>query len=82
MKKKLLIFSLLIFICTGCTNMEIVDTTYTYNYAYISLPNGACIEGKVDSWKDFDDSDQIQIKINGITYLTDTTRAVLIYRKD
>ena len=36
------------------------------------------IEGKVDSWKDYEDGDQIQVVIDGVTYLTDTTRCVLV----
>lgn len=79
MKRKLIaVFMLLtLMILPGC-NYQMVDTTYTYNYAYISLPNGECIEGKVTSWKDFEDGDQIQVVIEGVTYLTDTTRCVLI----
>ena len=42
--------------------------------------DGECIEGKVTSWKDFEDGDQIQVVIDGVTYLTDTTRCVLIKR--
>ena len=83
MKKKLiaLTFSLLMVLTlTGC-NRQVMDITYTYNYAYISLPNGECVEGKVSSWKDFDDGDQIQVVIDGTTYLTDTTRCVLVKRK-
>lgn len=68
---------LLLLSLTGC-NYQMVDLTYSYNYAYISLPNGECVEGKVTSWKDFEDGDQIQVVINGVTYLTDTTRCVLI----
>lgn len=60
-------------------NMQWFDTTFTFNYAYIDLPGNKVIEGHVDSWTDFDDGDQLQIKIDGITYLTDTTRAVLVY---
>lgn len=62
----------------GCGNMDMVDTVYSYNYAYILLPNGECVEGKVESWRDYEDGDQLQIKINGVIYLTDTTRAVLV----
>lgn len=29
-------------------------------------------------WTDFEDGDQLQIIINGVVYLTDTTRAVLV----
>lgn len=80
MKKRLgtlLVFVLFIFSLTGC-NVQPVDLTFHYDYAYISLPNGECVEGEVDSWRDFEDGDQLQIVIDGVTYLTDTTRAVLI----
>lgn len=64
------------FIMTGC-NKQIIDTTYKYTYGYVELPNGKCVEGKVSSWKDYDDGDQIQVVIDGVTYFTDTTRVVL-----
>lgn len=66
-------------IFAGCevSNIQVVDTTLRYDYAWISLPSGEVVEGTVESWRDFEDGDQIQIKINGTTYLTDTTRAVL-----
>ena len=81
--KKLMILVIVIFTVlalTACGNMDMMDTVYTFNYAYISLPNGECVEGKVESWTDFEDGDQLQIKIDGVTYLTDTTRAVLVKR--
>lgn len=61
---------------SGC-NAQIVDTTYTFNYAWIDIPGGDHVEGKVQSWRDYEDGDQIQVKIDGVTYLTDTTRCVL-----
>ena len=66
----------IMFCMAGC-NRQIIDTTYNYTYGYISLPNGECIEGAVQSWTDYSDGDQIQVKIDGVTYLTDTTRVVL-----
>ena len=35
----------------GCGNRQMIDLTYSYKYAIISLPNGEIVEGKVDSWK-------------------------------
>lgn len=64
-------------VLSGC-NKQLIDTTYDYDYAYIALPNGECLEGTIQSWKDYNDGDQIQVTINGSTYLTDTTRVVLI----
>ena len=67
------------FITTGC-NKSLVDITYTFNYAYIEMPDGSCVEGEVSSWLDYEDGDQIQITIDGVTYLTDTTRVILVKR--
>ena len=77
MKKIPLLIMLGTMLLTGC-NMQVLDLTYSYNYGYILLPNGECIEGEVESWRDFEDGDQIQVVINGTTYLTDTTRCVLV----
>ncbi len=77
--KKIFCILLLILTClfTGCGNQDMWDTVYTYDYAYILLPNGEVVEGEVDKWSDYE-GDQLQITIEGNVYLTDTTRAVLI----
>ena len=64
-------------IAVGC-NKQMVDLTYSYEYAIISLPNGEVVEGKVSSWTDFEDGDQIQVKIDGKTYLVHSSNIVLI----
>ena len=71
----IIIFSLLL---TSCGNYQIIDMVYQYDYAYILLPNGEIVEGSIDFWSDYEDGDQIQVCIDGIIYLTDTTRCVLI----
>ena len=63
---------------TACGNMQMVDTTWNYNKAVISLPDGTIVEGNVESWKDYADGDQIQVKIDGVTYLVHSCDAVLI----
>ena len=62
---------------SGC-NKQMVDLTYSYEYAIIGLPNGETVEGKVSSWTDFEDGDQIQVKIDGKTYLVHSSNVVLI----
>ena len=62
---------------SGC-NKQMVDLTYSYEYAIISLPNGEVVEGKVSSWTDYEDGDQLQIKISGKTYLVHSSNVVLI----
>ena len=71
----MLTVSALIF--AGC-NKQMVDLTYSYEYAIIGLPNGEVVEGKVSSWTDFEDGDQIQVKIDGKTYLVHSSNVVLI----
>lgn len=71
------LLALVMIVITAC-NRSPIDTAYSYDYAWIELPGGNIIEGKVSSWIDFDDGDQIQVTIDGKTYLTDTTRAVLV----
>ena len=74
----------LVMACTlsSCGNYQMLDTTYRFDKAIISLPNGDIIEGKIDSWLDYKDSDQIQVKINGVTYLVHSSDIVLIREKD
>ena len=64
-------------VTAGC-NKQLVDMTYSYEYAIIGLPNGETVEGKVSSWTDFEDGDQIQVKIDGKTYLVHSSNIVLI----
>ena len=78
--KKLIALSLtlvLLLTLTAC-NKQMVDLTYSYERAILSLPNGEVVEGKVSSWTDFEDGDQIQVKIAGKTYLVHSSNVVLI----
>ena len=66
-----------VLVLSGC-NKQMVDLTYSYEYAIIGLPNGETVEGKVSSWTDFEDGDQLQVKIDGKTYLVHSSNVVLI----
>ena len=83
MKKILAItlISILLAATLSSCNKQIFDTTYSFDKAIISLPNGEIIEGKIDSWTDYEDGDQIQVKINGVTYLVHSADIVLIKEK-
>lgn len=52
--------------------------TYTYNRAIISLPNGEVVDGKIQSWRDYEDGDQIQVTVDGKTYLVHSSNIALI----
>lgn len=70
------VFGLIVF--TACGNKNIIDTTYTFDRAIIQLANGEVVEGKVQSWSDYSDGDQIQVKIDGTTYLVHSSDVALI----
>ena len=77
-----ILLSCTIFVCivTGC-NKDLIDTVYSYDYAIIELPNGQVIAGHVDSWRDYEDGDQLQVTIDGTTYLVHSSRCVLMNTK-
>ena len=73
----ILMLTLMVITLSSC-NYQILDTTYSFNKAIIFLPNGEIVEGEVDSWMDYEDGDQIQVKIDGVTYLVHSSDIVLI----
>ena len=80
MKKKILAILLVVmtmFGLMGCGNQQIFDATYRFDYAIIGLPNGEVIEGEIVSWNDYD-GEQLQIVIDGVTYLTHSENVVMI----
>lgn len=79
MKKEVLTVLMIVLIMVGLTgcNRQLVDTTYNFNEAIVSLPDGSVISGKVQSWRDYE-GDQIQVKIDGVTYLLHSSNVVLI----
>ena len=80
MKKKIIAIlcaTVMAFGLAGCGNKKVFDLQYSFNYAIIQLPNGEIVEGKVDSWKDYEGG-QLQIEIDGIVYLTSSYNCTLI----
>ena len=82
MKRKIfaLIFviTIIVSLLVGCGNKTLIDTTYSFERAILILPNGEVIEGKIQTWTDYADGDQIQVKIDGETYLVHSSNIVLI----
>ena len=81
MKKKLFAAILalgMVLSLAGCGNRQMIDLTDSYKYAIISLPKGEIVEGKVESWRDYEDGDQIQVTVDGVTYLVHAADAILM----
>lgn len=69
---------ILIGILCSC-NVDVIDTAWKFNEAYITLPNGEFVHGKVKSWKDWDGSDTVQVTLDdGHTYYTHMSNVVLV----
>ncbi|MBR5519900.1 MAG: hypothetical protein IKU55_04205 [Clostridia bacterium] len=85
MKKLFCLLAVLLGIAASlaaCGNKQLFDTTYTFNRAVISLPDGTVISGEVDSWTDFAEGDQMQVVIDGTTYLVHSSSIALIADAD
>lgn len=67
----------LAFMLSACGNKDMFDTVYTFRYGIIKLPNGEIVEGKVERWSDYE-GDQLQITIDGETYLVHSVNATLM----
>jgi len=79
MKKVITILITLFMLAALCAcNRQMIDLKYKFDRAIILLPNDETVEGTVESWRDFEDGDQLQITIDGVTYLVHSTDAVLI----
>ena len=50
----------------------------TFTYAYVVLGGQKVAEGAITQWRDYDNSDVVQVLINGKFYLTHYTNVVLI----
>jgi hypothetical protein len=80
MKKKILALATLLVMAvsmTGC-NRNVLDVTWKFEKAIVTLPNGEVIEGKCSNWRDYQDSDMVQVEIDGVTYFTHSNNIVLI----
>ena len=85
MKKKrivtLAVLVIIIMFTTGCSkgNRKFLDTTSSFDYAVIELPNGKIVEGKVKTWRNYDRLDQLQVTMeDGKIYLVHSSDCALI----
>ena len=80
MKKLVILILTVVMLLTGCGNYQAFDFQYTFNYAIIKLQNGEVIEGSIESWRDYENGEQLQVKVNGVLYLTNSYNCTLMYK--
>lgn len=74
--KKVLIISMFLLILTGC-NLQVIDTTWKYDCAYINVGDET-IRCEVNSWKDYTESDMIQVRCkDGRSFLGHSSAIIL-----
>lgn len=84
MKKIAVVIMLLVLACvclSGCRigNREIsFDTKQRFDEAIIFISDYEVVRGDIDSWRNFDETDAIQVTIDGITYVTHYNNVILI----
>ena len=73
------------FIVAGCSYQHSTGNRITsgsdiqtFNYAYVYLDGNKITEGAVTQWRDYEDSDTVQVMIGGKFYLTHYANVVLI----
>lgn len=82
MKKILAVLVLVVLMValTGCGNRDMFDTVYTYDEAVLSMADGTIVRGKVENWRDYEDGEQIQVRIDGVVYLVNSVNITLIHK--
>jgi len=77
--KKLVALACMATMLAGCGNMQVIDTAWHYNYAYIKLPTGEIVEGNIKAWHSYGESDVVRVVFTDDTaYFTQMSNAVLI----
>lgn len=85
--KKLILIVILLVCCvllfSGCerkmgNRITSGRDVQTFTYAYVVAGGQKVAEGAVTQWRDYENSDTVQVLINGKFYLTHYTNVVLI----
>ncbi len=62
---------------TGC-NRGIFDIHQKFDSVILSMPDGSVVRGRVEEWWNYENSDMVQVKVDGVIYLTHARNVVLI----
>ena len=66
------------FALCACGNRDMWDTAHTFDRVIVQLADGSVIEGKCQNWRDYENSDMMQVKVDGKTYLIHSVNCTLI----
>ena len=78
------ILAALTMLLTGCGEAQVGNRVVagsdvqTFTYAYIALGGERLVQGFITQWRDYDNSDEVQIMIDGKYYLTHYSNVVMV----
>ena len=92
MKRRWSVIFLILILLAGLATLASCDSDYyktgnritggkdvqTFTYAYIVLDGQEIAKGAITQWRDYDNSDVVQVLVNGKYYLTHYSNVVLI----
>lgn len=81
MAKRIGLIALLVvmlFTLCACGNRDHWDTVYTYDTVIVQLADGSVVKGKCQNWRDYENSDMMQVKVDGKTYLVHSMNCSMI----
>ena len=89
--KKMKLLSLIVilitaaFVFSGCENMHKTGNritggkdVQTFTYCFVVLDGQEIARGAITQWRDYDNSDVVQVLVNGKFYLTHYSNVVLV----
>ena len=66
------------FALCACGNRDVWDTVNRFDRVIVQLADGSIIDGKCQNWCDYQNSDMVQVKVDGKTYLVHSMNCTLI----
>ena len=81
MKKKISAIAISLLLLTGCSysGYDFVDTNYSFDKAYIKMPNNEVVIVDIYTWSDSEDGEQLTIKsTDGTIYLVNSVNCTLV----
>ena len=73
-----------LFVFAGCANHKTGNRitggkdVQTFTYAYVVLDGHEIVRGAITQWRDYSDSDVVQVLVNGKFYLTHYSNVVMV----
>lgn len=78
------VLAVIMTVCSACSEKKMGNRitggkdVQTFTYAYVVLGGKEVAKGAVTQWRDYENSDTVQVLVNGKYYLTHYTNVVLV----